>query len=119
MKKTMLQILSAIALAIFLLIVSAPAQTEKDRAQTANQVVSLNDRGVEAGENGKLEEAVKLYQAAIRLRSDYGIAHGNLGLAFYKMKQFGEAIPALKKALYSRASSLFDGYSEYTANTQQ
>src|SRR4028119_1176275 len=99
MKKTMLQIWSAIALASFLLIVSVPAQTEKDRAQTANQVVSLNDRGVEAGEDGKLEEAVKLFQAAISLRSDYGIAHGNLGLTYYQMKRFGEAVLALKKAL--------------------
>src|SRR4028119_1320981 len=104
MKKTMLQICSAIALAIFLLIISAPAQTEQDRAQTANQVVSLNDRGVEAGENGNLEESVKLFQAAISLRSDYGIAHGNLGLTFYKMKQFGEAILALKKALELNAN---------------
>src|SRR4028119_771194 len=104
MKKTMLQIWSAIALASFLLIVSVPAQTAKDRAQTANQAVSLNDRGVEAGENGKIEEAVKLFQAAISLRPDYGIAYGNLGLAFYKMKQFGEAIPALKKALELNAN---------------
>ena len=48
---------------------------------------------------GKLDEAIRQFQEAIRLKPDCADAHSNLGLAFARKGQFDEAIRQFQEAL--------------------
>ncbi len=71
------------------------AKVRESPAETATRAEAFNAGGVEVAEAGKFAEAVKLFQEAIRLNSAYTAAYGNLGAAFYHLRQPQEAIAAV------------------------
>jgi Flp pilus assembly protein TadD len=50
-------------------------------------------------QQGKLDEAIRQFQEAIRLKPGYAEAHNNLGTAFYQQGRAGEAIREFQEAL--------------------
>lgn len=58
-----------------------------------------NRLGETAYHNGNLEEAVNYYKAAIDIDPEYGLAYGNLGLAYQKLGRNAEALWADRKAI--------------------
>jgi uncharacterized protein YfaP (DUF2135 family) len=60
---------------------------------------SLNKQGEKAYHDGKLQDAVALYQEAINNNPEHGQAYSNLGLAYQKLKQDAEALWANQKAI--------------------
>ncbi|GAA0747510.1 tetratricopeptide repeat protein [Ideonella azotifigens] len=59
----------------------------------------LNAQGEAAYHAGNLDEAIRLYQAAIELDGNFGQAWSNLGLAFQKAGRVAEAMWANRKAI--------------------
>ena len=98
MKRTGLKFGLTIVLAA-ILIISEQAQVVVSLQQKTARAETLNNQAVDLFEAGKFEKAVVLLREAISLRSDYTIAYGNLGAAFYRTGQFSEATIALKKAI--------------------
>ena len=47
----------------------------------------------------RLEEAIRHYQAAIRIRPDYAEAHNNLGIVLAGLGKYKEALRHFEKAL--------------------
>ncbi|KJV06641.1 tetratricopeptide repeat protein [Methylocucumis oryzae] len=70
---------------------------------------ALNKQGEQAYHAGKLDDAIRLYQAAIELDGSFGQAYSNLGLAFQKAGNVAEALWANRKAI-----ALADGASAAT-----
>ncbi|MGK7898400.1 MAG: tetratricopeptide repeat protein [Xenococcus sp. (in: cyanobacteria)] len=66
------------------------------KPQSAEDHVNL---GLTFSKQGKLEEAIASYQAAIRLKPDLAEAHNNLGIALQELGRGEEAIASYKKAL--------------------
>lgn len=68
-------------------------------ASNQDDAKNLNKQGETAYHAGNLDEAIRLYQAAIELNGDYGQAYSNLGLAFQKAGRVAEAMWANRKAI--------------------
>ena len=58
-----------------------------------------NDLGIERARAGRLDEAVKEYREAVRLRPDSAPAQNNLGYALFQTRQLDEAVDHLKEAI--------------------
>lgn len=67
-------------------------------------------RGCSYLELGMYSEAVKYYQKAIKLESDFLEAFINLGVAYYQLGKYSKAIDAYEKALYldPHSSSIYN-----------
>ena len=50
-------------------------------------------------DKGQIDEAIRLFQEAIRLKPDYADAHNNLGVAFAKKGQIDKAIRLFQEAI--------------------
>lgn len=98
MNRTTLKIVLTIGLAAMLFI-SVQAQTSESLMQKTAQAEVLNNQAADLIDAGKFAEAIQLLREAIALRSDYTIAYGNLGTAFYGEGRMPEAAVALKKAI--------------------
>jgi Flp pilus assembly protein TadD len=66
---------------------------------TANNYLAHNDLGNAIGKKGQLDEAIRHYEEAIRLKPDYVDAHNNLGAAFGKKRQTDQAIAQYQEAI--------------------
>jgi Flp pilus assembly protein TadD len=62
-------------------------------------VASLNNRGVEQGKAGNLDEAVKLFTRAIELEPGYSESYNNLGYAYVVKGDLENAVKHFKKAI--------------------
>jgi len=56
-------------------------------------------RGVELQEAGRFNEAIKAYDEAIQLGSNYLLAYNNRGAAYAALKQYERAIPDFDRAI--------------------
>ncbi len=70
------------------------------RALTTEQQKALqhNERGMELFSKGKLDGAVKEYEAAIRLDPKLAAAHNNMGSAHFAAARFEEAVAAFRQS---------------------
>src|SRR6185437_14959145 len=70
------------------------------RALTPEQQKALqhNERGLQFFSKGKLDDAIKEYQGAIRSDPQLAAAHNNLGSAYFSAGRFEEAATAFQKA---------------------
>lgn len=59
----------------------------------------LNAKGERAYHAGKLDESVKLYQAAIHADPEYAQAYSNLGLSYWKLKDYPKSVEANRSAI--------------------
>lgn len=57
------------------------------------------DAGLKAKGAGDLDGAVREFQRVVELAPEMAAAHVNLGAAWFEKKDYGKAIPALRKAL--------------------
>jgi len=68
-------------------------------ANPATQLVRVTELGAALLRQGKLDDAIGQYQAAIRLKPDYANAHNNLGIALARKGQTDEAIGEYQEAI--------------------
>ena len=61
--------------------------------------MAYNNLGTVLDEKGQIDEAMRQYQAALRLKPDYAEAHFNLGNALSRKGQMDEAIRQFQEAL--------------------
>lgn len=57
------------------------------------------DRGVESINDGKLDDAIKLLEEAVRIDPDFSKAYMEMGRAYHKKRMFAKARAAYQKAL--------------------
>src|SRR5947209_8744509 len=73
---------------------------------TAQDVVSLDARGVQLAQAGDLQGAVEQFRAALRLDPNYVDAWFHLGLAYHQARKTDEAMEALEETLRQRPEYL-------------
>jgi protein O-mannosyl-transferase len=66
---------------------------------TKNNYLAYNNLAYALNQKGQTDEAIRQYQAAIRLKPAYADFHDNLGLALVKKGQIGEAIRPFQEAI--------------------
>ena len=59
----------------------------------------LYKAGIQYGEAGLFSQAANLFEQAVKLNPHYPEAYASLGHAYFDMKQWDKAIPALEQAL--------------------
>ncbi len=85
-------ITTALAIACIFII----AAIADDSAQKAKELFS---RGVEASDAQKYEEAIKYFEAVLKINPDYAETYNNLGVAYVKLGRHTVAMEAYKKAI--------------------
>jgi tetratricopeptide (TPR) repeat protein len=68
-------------------------------AVTENNWLAHNGLGADLSRNGDVDEAIRQFQEAIRLKPGFAVAHFNLGSAFEGKGQMDEAIRQYQEAL--------------------
>ncbi len=68
-------------------------------ACTSENFLACSSLGTVMAERGQFDEAIALYEEALRIRPDYAHAHTNLGLALARRGQVDEAISHYQAAL--------------------
>lgn len=68
------------------------------RTSTATSAVQHNEQGITAYEQGRLQEAIEHFEAAVQASPVLAEAHYNLGMVLYKMGQEDVAYPHFMKA---------------------
>ena len=59
----------------------------------------INARGEKAYHANKIEDSVKLYLSAINADPEYAQAYSNLGLSYWKLKQYPDSVTANRSAI--------------------
>jgi Flp pilus assembly protein TadD len=66
---------------------------------TENNYIAHNNLGVALNAKGRIDEAIRHFQEALRVEPDFAEAHGNLGAAFAKKGRIDEAILQFQAAI--------------------
>jgi tetratricopeptide (TPR) repeat protein len=66
---------------------------------TENNYLAHNSLGTVLGEKGQIDEAMREFRKAIRLKPDYALAHNNLGSALNRKGQIDEAIGEFQEVI--------------------
>jgi tetratricopeptide (TPR) repeat protein len=74
---------------------------------TSNNAFAHDNLGAALAQNGRVDEAIVQFQAALVIQPDYAVAHYNLGNALFQAGQADEAIVHYQRALAARP-----GYAE-------
>jgi protein O-mannosyl-transferase len=75
-------------------------------AVTSDNDVAQNNLGIILLANGKLDEAISRFEAAVKLRPDNGPAHDNLAKAFLQKGQVADAMVHYRKLLEIQPESV-------------
>ena len=96
---TILTFLGITALAVLMLVSIANAAQVADQINSPNHSINLYYKGVALKNLGKLDEAIKAYDEALEINSQYFEAWNGKGLALSKLGKLDEAIKAYDKAI--------------------
>jgi tetratricopeptide (TPR) repeat protein len=80
-------------------------------AKNPNCWLGYNNLGLALQEKGLIDQAMDLYQKALKIHPDYAEAHDNLGVALLQKGRVDEAIDHLQKAVALRPGHL-EGYDD-------
>ena len=76
------------------------AQTIRPRTQRATvDAKSLYEDGIKRLEVGQVSEAVERFQQALKIDPEYAEAYSALGRSFFKLRQWENAVPVLRRAI--------------------
>lgn len=77
------------------------AKTETVRAVSPaeRKAVAHTEKGLARFERGKIEEAIKEYEEAIRVHPQLAAAHNNLGSALFALGRYAEAASSFERAI--------------------
>src|SRR5262249_29829962 len=81
-----------------------PAPLESNTHQTQSKSADSEAKrpykiGVRYGKAGLYEQAVEMFERAVKLKPDYGEAYLSLGHAYYDLRRWEEAIDSLQRGL--------------------
>ncbi|MGB7921612.1 MAG: TonB family protein [Pyrinomonadaceae bacterium] len=98
--------LCSVALMLFFISFSVPAQTARADSQQSPAAISDDTaRGIKLYKQGATEEAIKLLKKVVKERRDDADAWYYLGLAYHREGRMGEALPAFEKVVGLRPES--------------
>lgn len=83
--------------AAVLAVTSVCAQSPKRRHATASSFEQLTQRAAEARQAEKLDDAIRLYQQAVRQKPNWLEGWWSLGTIFYQLDRYGEGRDAFKR----------------------
>jgi tetratricopeptide (TPR) repeat protein len=75
---------------------------------TRNNYIALDNFGNALFDKGRIDEAIRQFQEALRLKPDDANAHYNLGAALGAMGQYDEAIPQFQTAIRLKPNDAWD-----------
>jgi protein involved in polysaccharide export with SLBB domain len=78
---------------------SANGEDRQVSSSEAAEAKRLYKAGIQYGEAGLFSQAANLFEQAVKLNPHYSEAYASLGHAYFDMKQWDKAIPALEQAL--------------------
>lgn len=70
--------------------------TTEDKSKKA---AMLNEKSLKSLTDGRVDEAIAFLEEAIQLDPSLGLAFGNLGICFAKLREYEKALDSYKKAL--------------------
>lgn len=85
---------------------AGPPKTQsatKCSAETDPEAKSLCDDGMERLDMGQVSEAVERFQKALKIDTEYADAYSGLGRAFFKLRQWENAVEPLRRAMALKA----------------
>ncbi len=97
MKRSKLQISLFLFCTLVVALSSVAAQPHKRRPATASSFEQLTQRAAEARQAEKLDEAIKLYQQAVKQKPNWLEGWWSLGTIYYQLDRYGEGRDAFKR----------------------
>ena len=73
--------------------------------ETNPEAKSLYEDGMQRLEMGQVSEAVERFQRAIKIDPEYGEAYAGLGRAYFKLRQWDNAVGPLRRAIALKAKA--------------
>jgi tetratricopeptide (TPR) repeat protein len=73
----------------------------------AREAMLRNKLGITSMQLGKLEDAKRNFEAALKADKTFAEAHNNLGVLYYMQKKYGNAVKEYEKALELRQAASF------------
>lgn len=68
----------------------------------SDNLKAISELAIQAGELGKFEEAIELWDRALVINPDFPLAHFNLGYVFLQTGRFSEAFDSSRRALTAK-----------------
>src|SRR6185503_11262043 len=83
----------------------ADSKVIAESTETNPEAKSLYEDGMARLEMGQVSEAVERFQRAIKIDPEYGEAYAGLGRAYFKLRQWDNAVGPLRRAIALKAKA--------------
>ena len=83
----------------------ADSKVIAESTETNPEAKSLYEDGMARLEMGQVSEAVERFQRAIKIDPEYGEAYAGLGRAYFKLRQWDNAVAPLRRAIALKAKA--------------